>query len=238
MKNIIRVVFGLLVLTAAVQLQTFQVINPLGGGEPKNTLIFIHGLSGNGQQFAPYFSNPYTTPVGTTTRVIVPTAPVRPVTVSMGTKMTAWFDIYDWNFQLTSYSNDDIVKSEMWFRDLIENEVKRYNGDYSRIFIGGHSQGCIMSLQTALGFKSQLGGIICFCGFLNYYAELKQPQTPAIVMHGTADQVVPYDKADTSYQRIKDLPNKQFVRFDGQDHSISPDMAALFKPFFEKYAKK
>src|SRR3990167_7160522 len=125
MKNIVAVSFGLLALTAGVHLQTFQVINPLGGGEPRNTMIFIHGLSGNGAAFAPYFSNPYTTPVGFNTRVILPTAAVRPVTVSMGTKMTSWFDIYDWNFISTSYSMEDIIQSEAWLRNLIEAEVKR-----------------------------------------------------------------------------------------------------------------
>ena len=238
MKNIIRVVFGLLVLTAAVQLQTFQVIPPLGGGQPRNTMIFIHGMTGNGQAFVPYFSNPYTTPVGMTTKVILPTAASKPVTVWGGAKVNSWFDILDGEFGPNSYSYEEMAVSVAWFVDIIENEVKQYGGDYSHILIGGHSQGCIMSLQIALGFKSQLGGIICFCGAMSYKTELKQPETPALIMHGTADPTLPVEKAQASYQRLKGLPNKEFVPFYGQDHSISPEMAALFKPFFEKYAKK
>ena len=95
-----------------------------------------------------------------------------------------------------------------------------------------------MSLQTALNHNSQLGGIVCFCGFMNHFNQVKQGSTPALIMHGTEDKVIPYWKAGALYQRLKDLPNKQFVTFPGQDHSISPDMAALFKPFFDKYAKQ
>jgi len=38
------------------------------------------------------------------------------------------------------------------------------NGDYSKIFIGGYSQGACLAYDIGLSFDKILGDIVCFCG--------------------------------------------------------------------------
>jgi predicted esterase len=44
---------------------------------------------------------------------------------------------------------------------IIKNEANILGGDYSKIFIGGFSQGCSMSFYIALTHPKLLGGALC-----------------------------------------------------------------------------
>jgi predicted esterase len=49
--------------------------------------------------------------------------------------------------------------------ELIERETKLLNGKTENIFIGGFSQGCMLSLATFLKMeKNALGGVLCYSG--------------------------------------------------------------------------
>ena len=48
---------------------------------------------------------------------------------------------------------------------LIEKETALLNGKTENVFIGGFSQGCMLSLATFLKMKKEaLGGVLCFSG--------------------------------------------------------------------------
>ena len=51
----------------------------------------------------------------------------------------------------------------------MEQEAQKLNNDYSKIIIGGHSQGCIISLASLLRHKGpRLGGVLCLSGLQTY----------------------------------------------------------------------
>ncbi len=46
----------------------------------------------------------------------------------------------------------------------MEEEAKLLNGDYSKIFVGGFSQGCCMALNSAILAPFKVGGVIGLSG--------------------------------------------------------------------------
>ncbi len=58
-----------------------------------HTLIWLHGLGDSAQGFVGLFLTPQVTPVSSTTKVVLPTAPTRPVSLNGGAPCTSWYDI-------------------------------------------------------------------------------------------------------------------------------------------------
>ena len=63
--------------------------------EHKHTLIWLHGLGDSADGFKGIFGHPAKTMVPPTCKVVLPTAPIRPVTINNGMEMTSWYDIMD-----------------------------------------------------------------------------------------------------------------------------------------------
>lgn len=241
MKNIIRVVFLVGLLAAGVKLQDQEppiYIAPRSGNLPQRSIIFIHGLGGSAQSYFNMFNKASTSPVDDNTRVVLPNAPLRPQTSRGGQIIHSWFDILDGNFSPSSFSEEDIEESARYLGSLVDIEAQRYGGDYSKVFIGGCSQGCIMSLFTALGFHNQLGGIMCNYGLLMPTVNLINKNTPITISHGTADTTIPYTIAMKSYEPIKSWPSIQFHTFPGVGHGLTDEMRTVMKDFWQQYALK
>lgn len=60
-----------------------------------HTFIWLHGLGDTGSGYLDTFLDEKINPLTLTTKVILLTAPIRPVTINMGAKMTSWFDFKD-----------------------------------------------------------------------------------------------------------------------------------------------
>ena len=63
--------------------------------EHKYSLIWLHGLGDSAHGFADVFAEPKIQMAPPHTKVVLLTAPVRPVTMNMGMSMTSWYDILD-----------------------------------------------------------------------------------------------------------------------------------------------
>ena len=65
--------------------------------EHKYSLIFLHGLGDSAMGFFDVFSDPQNqfnlTPPNC--RIVLPTAPVQPVTLNQGYEMNSWFDVFN-----------------------------------------------------------------------------------------------------------------------------------------------
>lgn len=57
---------------------------------------------------------------------------------------------------------------------LIEKEVAESHIKSERIFVGGFSQGGVISILTGLNTPRKLGGVICLSGWLPMRAEIPQ----------------------------------------------------------------
>lgn len=75
---------------------------------------------------------------------------------------------------------------------------------YKRIFVGGFSQGCAISLLFGLSSKQQIGGVIGFSGYLFKSFNLPNlEKVPVLLYHGLLDPTIPFRQAVDSYGRIR-----------------------------------
>ncbi len=158
------------------------------------SVIWLHGLGADGHDFVPIVPElKLQAPLAV--RFIFPHARVRPVTLNMGMRMRAWYDIKT----LTAEGRADeegIRESVAVLEQLIAAE--RAAGIASeRIVIAGFSQGAAVALHCALRHAERLGGILALSCYLPLQAvlagELAEANraTPILMCHGQQDPVLP-----------------------------------------------
>ena len=109
-------------------------------------------------------------------KIVLLEAPNRKVTINDGDTCNSWYDIKaDIGTDEEKYSIEEIKESleiiertvckeiEYWKEKGVEESEERL---CKRIFVGGFSQGCAMSLCYGLSSNKLLGGIIGFSGEL------------------------------------------------------------------------
>ncbi len=175
---------------------------------PTATVIVLHGLGADGNDFVPICDELDLTAVGPV-RFVFPHAPVRPVTVNGGMAMRAWYDIL----------GADIARreDEMGLREsltavsaLIERERSRGIAA-NRIVLMGFSQGCAMTLLTGLRYPERLAGLVGLSGYLPLSASTAAERSvaneglPIFLAHGRMDPVIPIPRATASRDLLVSL---------------------------------
>jgi phospholipase/carboxylesterase len=132
---------------------SLEVIEIETAPNPTASVIILHGLGADGEDFTPVaqqFDLRRAGPV----RFVFPHGPIRPVTVNGGYEMRAWYDIYGMELGLTGTHDPQPREDEAGLRasqtlveDLIARERTR-GVAASRIVLGGFSQGCAMTFMT------------------------------------------------------------------------------------------
>ena len=127
--------------------------------------IFIHGLFGKPEEYVNIF-NKKDGPIPDNFKIVLPCAPN--VYVSrIKSNTTSWFDLTGINNDVIKekdISFEDMEKSGNRIKQLIREEAQKLNNDFSKIFVGGFSQGACLSYHVGLSLEFTLGGIVCFCG--------------------------------------------------------------------------
>ena len=177
------------------------------------TLIWLHGLGDSAEGFLPLFQ---TNHLFENCRIVLLTAPIRPVSLNYGMEMNSWYDIVSIE---TREMNKEVVESA----EIVSNEIKVQKTDSDFIILGGFSQGGALSLYTGLAhINSPVNGIIGVSSYaMDYKTKPALQNTPVLLYHGRNDLTVTLDMAQTSYQRfLKDIKYK-FVTEEGLGHGIS-----------------
>ncbi|EAW19605.1 alpha/beta hydrolase [Aspergillus fischeri NRRL 181] len=166
------------------------VIAPLRDDQHTHTIILLHGRGSNSERFGHVFIE--STGIAKrlpTTKFIFPTARKRRSTVLKRIPINQWFDNYSLKNPntRTELQIDGLQESSEFLRKLIVEEAKLLSNDpavgdgYSRVVIGGLSQGCAASVFCLLGgFPSasedgdsrRLGGYIGMSGWLPFEGEI------------------------------------------------------------------
>lgn len=117
-------------------------------------------------------------------------------------------------------------------RAAVEASIARltaqYHADPKRIFVGGFSQGAIMTYALTLSHPDRYrGGIVMSGALLPAIAATLDPgldrtHIEMFIGHGSADQTVPFAYADEAAMQLRAwrVPLK-FERYPGQGHSVS-----------------
>jgi phospholipase/carboxylesterase len=185
-----------------------ETIDIQTGPEPKASVIVLHGLGADGNDFVPVAQELDLRAVGDV-RFVFPHAPVMPVTINGGYRMRAWYDIL--GADLRQRQDEKGLRASLaQVEELIARE--KANGvAANRIVLAGFSQGCAMSLLTGLRHKERLAGIIGMSGYLPL-AETTDAErsdanrlTPVFLAHGTMDPVVPLGAAEASRDALRSL---------------------------------
>jgi len=165
------------------------------GPAPTATVVLMHGLGADGNDFVPIVKELDLAGIEGGVRFVFPNAPVMPVSLNNGYPMPAWYDIYPGADIARREDEPGLRRSQAAIEALIANEKARGIAA-SRIVVAGFSQGCAMALMTGLRHAETLAGIVGLSGYLPLAPLLAAERTeanratPIFLAHGEQDGVV------------------------------------------------
>lgn len=166
------------------------------------SVIWLHGLGADGDDFAPVVRQLLTSTTLQNVRFILPHAPEMPVTRNGGYIMPAWYDIYG-IIPVQQEDEAGIQASQQYINALIQNEIER-GIPSERIVLAGFSQGGAIALHTALRYPHKLAGILALSTYLPLHAKLHteatlaNQHTPIFMAHGIYDDVITLEMSKLS----------------------------------------
>ena len=189
---------------------------PRAGGKPKSLVVLLHGLGSDGNDLISLA--PYWAPLLPDTEFVAPNAPFPCDMAPVGYQ---WFSFQE----RTSAAVLGGVRAAAPFLDAFLDEALEARGlDESRLALVGFSQGTMMSLHVGLRRAKPLAGIVGYSGRLlgeETLAEELRSKPPVLLMHGTADEIVPFDSLALAEESLKALGVPvTTVRRPGLGHSI------------------
>jgi phospholipase/carboxylesterase len=178
------------------------------GPNPSASVILMHGLGADGNDFVPICNELELGSIGPL-RFVFPNAPVMPVTINNGYPMPAWYDIYG---PIGGKGEDEagLRRSMASIETLIAKEKAR-GIPAGRIVVAGFSQGCAMALLTGLRHAERLAGIVALSGYLPLAdktaaeASVANREVPIFMAHGQRDAVVQIQRATASRDLLQGL---------------------------------
>ena len=199
-------------------------INPTTAA--KSCIIFAHGLGASANDLT-WLPNQLNLPESLGTRYIFPQAPTQPVSINAGMNMPSWFDIY----RLDTSGQIDLAglkNSRSMLSDLIKGAIA--DGiPAKKIIIAGFSQGGAVALFTGLTHPETLGGILGMSTFLTPMDKLAadfnlaNQNTPILLTHGAADEVIPYQLGQATANELKQKQYPTMLKRYPIAHTISLD---------------
>jgi len=187
---------------------TLDVIDIETAPNPTASIIILHGLGADGNDFVPV-AQEFDLEVVGAVRYVFPHGPTRPVTINGGYVMRAWYDVLGTDLALRE-DEAGLRQSLALVEALIERERAR-GIEASRIVLGGFSQGCAMTLMTGLRYCERLAGLLGMSGYLPLAATTAAERStanagvPIFLAHGRQDPVIAIDRATASRDALVEL---------------------------------
>ena len=193
---------------------------------PAASLIVLHGLGADGNDFVPIAQELDLSAVGGA-RFVFPHAPMRPVTMNGGYVMRAWYDIAG-TPQARVEDEAGLRASQAQIEALIAREVAR-GMPANRIVLMGFSQGCAMTLLTGLRHAERLAGLVGLSGYLPLAAHTAAERSaanagvPIFLAHGRDDPMIALDRATASRDALLALGYEVEWHDYAMPHSVCMD---------------
>jgi len=179
-----------------------ETIEAESGPHPSATVIILHGLGADGNDFVPIAQELDLDALGPV-RFIFPHAPVIPVTINGGYRMRAWYDILGSEMQGRE-DEPGLRQSRAAIEELLVREEQERGMPSERIVLAGFSQGCAMALLAGLRHGPRLAGIAGLSGYLPLAKTTAAERSPAnrdapiFLAHGTLDDIVLPERGEAS----------------------------------------
>ncbi len=176
--------------------------------QPGATVVVLHGLGADGNDFVPIAQELELAAVGPV-RFVFPHAPMIPVSINNGMRMRAWYDIL--GADLVKREDEAGLRSSLAAVEELLAREKVRGIPAHRIVLAGFSQGCAMALLTGLRHKERLAGIVGLSGYLPLAATTAAERsdanaiTPIFMGHGRQDGMVDIGRAKASLDVLRGL---------------------------------
>jgi phospholipase/carboxylesterase len=176
------------------------------GKSPTASVIWMHGLGADGNDFVPIVPELELPDVAI--RFVFPHAPVQPVTINGGMRMRAWYDISDG--AIRREDERGIRASQVLVEALIAREKER-GTRAKRLVLAGFSQGGAIALQTGLRHPERIAGIMALSTYVPIAEKLAAEASaanlgvPVLMAHGSHDPLIPLARAKQSQLLLQSL---------------------------------
>ncbi|WP_295644687.1 dienelactone hydrolase family protein [uncultured Methylibium sp.] len=192
---------------------------------PRASMIVLHGLGADGNDFVPICDELELDAVGPM-RFVFPHAPTRPVTINGGYVMRAWYDIL--GPDLARREDEAGLRASLADVEALIAREKSRGIPASRIVLAGFSQGCAMTLLTGLRHAERLAGLVGLSGYLPLASTTEAERSaanadvPIFLAHGRADPVIPLARASASRDALQALGHPVEWHEYPMQHSVCP----------------
>lgn len=204
-------------------------VPPKSGRSPQGAVVLLHGWGSNCQDLvglADYMDlSDY--------QLVFPEAPFPHPYNSTGKMWYAFPQDYSFWGKPDFGDRPDLSTSRQRLIEFLTHFTQTTNIPFSRIILGGFSQGGAMTLDV--GVRLPFAGLMVLSGYL--HAPLQPQQTslsPTLMIHGRQDQVVPLpaaQQARDSLEAIGITPNYQ--EYD-MGHEIQPLALSQIQSFVKE----
>ena len=202
-----------------------QTIEHETRGKPAWSVIWLHGLGADGNDFAPIVPQ-LLRPEWPSIRFVFPNAKVRPVTINNGYMMRAWYDIV--SQEIDKRADEAGVRDSVAEIDALIARERDRGVPASRIILVGFSQGGAIALACGLRREAGVAGIAA----LSTYLPLAQATTteitaagratPVFMAHGAQDPVVPQALGQRSREALQAMAVAVEWHSYPMPHSVCP----------------
>lgn len=152
--------------------------------------------------------------------IVCPRAPK-----DMGKGRYSWFDLHNSEAGLR-YESKEVIQTANDVATFAHQIAEKYNVNPNKIYLGGFSQGAILSLGTGVMFEDKFAGIICLSG--SFYREfgrlLNQKSSTKLnvfLSHGRNDSVLPFTDVEDYVKFIRDKGGTVEAKYYDADHSVT-----------------
>ena len=203
-------------------------------GEDSSVVMFLHGYGADGndllglaEPLAPHMPD---------TVFIAPNAPDRSMANPLGFQ---WFPIPWIDGSSESAAGEGLLQAARRLDTFIDKVLADEGLSPDRLLLFGFSQGTMIGLHVAPRRADPLAGIVGFSGRLmipDALATEALSRLPVLLVHGDADDVVPFDDMQTASDALQEADFDVYGHvMKGTGHGIAPDGLGVALTFMKNF---